>query len=297
MSFKLKNIVIHIILFIIRNLTRTAPFLIYILLWKTEVFLKYILRYRSKVIFTNLKRSFGNQYDDKQIKKIQNEYYHVLIRYIRETLYIISYDLKTLKSKIKLAESDKWLSFLSAQKSTIVTASHYGNWEMNMVMLPAFIQQRVVAFYKPISDKTVDGIMLKIRSAYGLELHPIEQTARIMSKYKAENVLYIFIGDQSPLNMNGVYWNTFLHQDTPWLTGAEKLARKFNYPILYLKQQPQADGILSYILQFQSITEHPELEAPGEITEQYSRILEKEIEGQPAFWLWSHKRWKRAHLK
>lgn len=293
----MKNITIHIILCIIRNLTRSAPFLIDILLWKTKLFLKYILRYRSKVIFTNLKRSFGNQYDDKQIQKIQNENYDVLLRYIRETFYIISHDLQTLKSKIKLGESEKWLSFLSVQKSTIVTASHYGNWEMNMVLLPAFIQQRVVAFYKPISDKTVDHIMLKIRSAHGLELHPIEQTARIMTKYKAENVLYIFIGDQSPLNMNGVYWNTFLHQETPWLTGAEKLAKKFNYPVLYLKQVPQSEGTLSYILHFQSITENPDLEAPGAITEKYSRILEKEIINKPAFWLWSHKRWKRAHLK
>jgi KDO2-lipid IV(A) lauroyltransferase len=32
----------------------------------------------------------------------------------------------------------------------------------------------------------------------------------------------------------------------------------------------------------------------GEITEAHTLLLEKEIIQHPEFWLWSHKRWKRA---
>jgi len=31
----------------------------------------------------------------------------------------------------------------------------------------------------------------------------------------------------------------------------------------------------------------------GEITENHTRWLEKQIEAAPEFWLWTHKRWKR----
>ena len=31
----------------------------------------------------------------------------------------------------------------------------------------------------------------------------------------------------------------------------------------------------------------------GQITEAHTSKLEKEIVRQPAYWLWSHKRWKR----
>ena len=31
-----------------------------------------------------------------------------------------------------------------------------------------------------------------------------------------------------------------------------------------------------------------------EITEMYFRALEKSIQRQPAFWLWTHNRWKRT---
>ena len=31
----------------------------------------------------------------------------------------------------------------------------------------------------------------------------------------------------------------------------------------------------------------------GEITENHTHLLEKEIVKHPQFWIWSHKRWKR----
>jgi len=285
------------VLFFIRLITNRSPFVLKIVLWKTGLILQYILKYRSKVILSNLESSVGFQYSKEQIKNIHKKYYSVLIRYIREVFYIISYDKIRLKSLIKIDNAEKWSNYFQLQKSTIITASHYGNWEMNMVLLPCFVSQRVIAFYKPISDSTIDNIMLKIRSAFGLELYPIEQTMRVMNHLKDENILYVFIGDQTPLNMNGVYWNMFLHQATPWLTGAEKLAKKYNLPVLYLQQIPETETNISYTLRFHIITENPDYEASGSITEKYSRILENEIIAKPEYWLWSHKRWKRAHHK
>ena len=284
-------------LFFIRLITNRSPLVLKIVLWKTGLILQYILKYRSKVILSNLESSVGFQYSKEQIKNIHKKYYSVLIRYIREVFYIISYDKIRLKSLIKIDNAEKWSNYFQLQKSTIITASHYGNWEMNMVLLPCFVRQRVIAFYKPISDTTIDNIMLKIRSAFGLELYPIEQTMRVMNHLRDENILYIFIGDQTPLNMNGVYWNMFLHQATPWLTGAEKLAKKYNLPVLYLQQIPETETNISYTLRFHIITENPDYEASGSITEKYSRILENEIIAKPEYWLWSHKRWKRAHHK
>ena len=39
-----------------------------------------------------------------------------------------------------------------------------------------------------------------------------------------------------------------------------------------------------------SLNEHPVFFA----TEQYFRLLEKNIQRAPQYWLWSHKRWKRT---
>ena len=49
-----------------------------------------------------------------------------------------------------------------------------------------------------------------------------------------------------------------------------------------------------YELELQLITEAPETMKWGEITEAHTHMLEKAILEQPAYWLWSHKRWKRT---
>jgi KDO2-lipid IV(A) lauroyltransferase len=44
----------------------------------------------------------------------------------------------------------------------------------------------------------------------------------------------------------------------------------------------------------QTITENPKALNYGEISEMHTRLLEQEIKSKPEYWLWSHKRWKRA---
>lgn len=293
----MKSFIIHIILKFIKLIINYTPFLFEILLWKIKILLKHILKYRKKVIKSNLTNSFGKTFSNDEIELIMNQYYEVLIRYFRESMYIMAWPKEKLLNAIRPSNTEEWERFSAMNTSCIVTASHYGNWEMNMVLFPTLIKSRVVAFYKPISNKLIDSVMHNIRSKYGLELYPIEQTARIMTKLKHEQVMYIFIGDQTPVNMNGVYWNTFLNQKTPWLNGAEKLAKKYNLPVVYLKQIPESvqQENLFYTLDILPISDGKDI-GEVKVTEKYTRILEEEIISTPKYWLWSHKRWKRAHF-
>ncbi|MBL0101752.1 MAG: lysophospholipid acyltransferase family protein [Saprospiraceae bacterium] len=286
------------ILATIRFMVNYLPFTVAVFGWKLKVLLKYILKYRSKVISQNLQNSLQNRYTDKEILEFKNEFYDIMVRYITENLRVAAWPKEKLIARLSLRNKDYWSSYFKEQKSTIIMASHYGNWELNLMMFHHLAGHRAVGFYKPISNKVVDHMMLDIRSKHGLELYPIEQTARVMSRHKSENIIYFFIGDQSPLNMNGVYWNTFLNQQTPWLNGSEKLAVKYNYPVVYIHQIPcGAKETIWYNIELEVISQNPGNEAEGAITEKYSRLLEAQIWNQPPYWLWSHKRWKRAHLK
>ncbi|MGB4959298.1 MAG: lysophospholipid acyltransferase family protein [Saprospiraceae bacterium] len=293
----MKYYIIHIILYISKLIIRYLPWVVALKLNALPFVLRYIWRYRYDVIRQNLTNSFGQNLSPKAIKDIHIKYYRVLTDYIKESLFTAAWPLEKIRQKIEFEDGKKWNEYFGNQISTIITASHYGNWEMNMVLFPALVHQKVVAFYKPISSPEIEDIMKKIRSRHGLILYPIEQTIRIMTKFRNENILYIFIGDQTPLNMNGVYWNTFLGQDTPWLTGAEKLAKKYNYPVVYLKQQPSDINKKYYTLSIEMIADAPNRTLDGEITEKYSSILEEEINNKPEYWLWSHQRWKRGNQR
>ena len=41
------------------------------------------------------------------------------------------------------------------------------------------------------------------------------------------------------------------------------------------------------------LCDHAANTEPGELTDTYARLLEDNIHEQPAYWLWTHKRWKR----
>ena len=42
------------------------------------------------------------------------------------------------------------------------------------------------------------------------------------------------------------------------------------------------------------MTETPKETREGEITEMFANYLEQTIRREPAYWLWSHKRWKAS---
>jgi len=103
---------------------------------------------------------------------------------------------------------------------------------------------------------------------------------------------YIMAADQSPSNIDDCYWVNFLNRETAWLHGPEKYARKYNMPVFYVDIRKIKRGF--YELELVLLTDKPALMPDGKITRMYALELEKSILNEPAFWLWSHKRWKHS---
>jgi Kdo2-lipid IVA lauroyltransferase/acyltransferase len=73
-------------------------------------------------------------------------------------------------------------------------------------------------------------------------------------------------------------------------TGPEKLAIKFNYPVVYMNVQRPRRG--HYEVFPELLIPDPKATVENEISEKFMKRLEKEILNDPSPWLWSHKRWK-----
>ena len=98
------------------------------------------------------------------------------------------------------------------------------------------------------------------------------------------------MADQTPSKTNIHYWTQFLNQESAILIGPEKIASKGNYTLLYLDIKRVSRGY--YTGEYKLITDKPKESAPFYITETYVRMMEETILRDPAFWLWTHKRWK-----
>ncbi len=137
-----------------------------------------------------------------------------------------------------------------------------------------------------------DRIFLRLRSRFGSENIPKNTILRRIAGYKREDkkIVIGFISDQSPRPANIHDWVDFLHQDTPVFTGTERIAKSVDAAVFFADMQREGRG--RYRCRFQKMSDDVHTIPDYELTEAYMRLLEANIRRQPAFWLWSHKRWK-----
>ena len=74
------------------------------------------------------------------------------------------------------------------------------------------------------------------------------------------------------------------------MTGVERYAVKYDFPVIYGKITKQGRG--KYTIAYELVTDAPTQTSPNEITEKINRINEELIKAEPAYWLWTHRRWK-----
>ncbi|MFV3037538.1 hypothetical protein ACNI5A_30885, partial [Klebsiella pneumoniae] len=53
----------------------------------------------------------------------------------------------------------------------------------------------------------------------------------------------LMIADQSPRGVESDYWTEFLHQDTCWFTGMERMAKKLDYAVVFVAMKRRGRGL------------------------------------------------------
>lgn len=287
------NHIIYYIIYAILYLHALLPFRVLYIFSDILYFpLYYIIRYRLKVVRQNLKNSFPEK-NRKELKKIEKEFYHHLCDYFFETIKLLNISDEEIQRRITFKNIDLVKDLMQGDKSCIMFLGHYGNWEWVPSITLQFSDDTMLGqIYRPLKNKAFDDIFLKLRSRFGSISITKNHTLRSMLEFKKENkkVLIGFISDQTPSKINIHYWTNFLNQDTPVYTGVERIAKKTGFTVTYLDVIKTGRG--KYECEVKLITAESKSEPEFVITEKYIREIEKTILRQPAYWLWTHKRWK-----
>ena len=128
-----------------------------------------------------------------------------------------------------------------------------------------------------------------MRTRFGTRITPVNLTLRDMVAHRSQLTATAFIADQTAPK-DKAYWMTFLNQNTAVFTGAERLAVKFNYPVVYMNVKRVKRGY--YEVFPEMLFSNPKETAENEISHAFMNRLEQEIMLDPVPWLWSHRRWK-----
>jgi Kdo2-lipid IVA lauroyltransferase/acyltransferase len=252
----------------------------------------YVIGYRKKVVYENLKKSFPEK-TDQELTKIMKDFYLHFCDVIFETVKLLTISKKEFKKRCSInEESIKTFQYFFDKNQTFVgVMGHCGNWEWGAIAHQVYFTRMITGDYHPLSNKNFDTFMLNLRSRFGGNIVAMTQLYKRLITLKQQNISTTIglIADQTP-PPESAYWTTFLHQDTPVFNGTEKLAKKFNYPVVYLNIKKAKRGY--YNLSTTVITENPKDLPDGEISELHTKHLENNILAQPYTWLWSHRRWK-----
>lgn len=250
----------------------------------------YIIGYRKHVIKGNLNLVFPEK-SPSEIRKIMKGFYRQLCDTMVETIKSISISEKEIRKRFQVENIDILTPLYEQNKSVLLMAGHYGNWEWSGI-LNKMMQHQAHAVYKPLRSKQVDGLVKNIRERFGGVIVPNKGVVPMLyRKYqKGIKTLTYILSDQSPKDGTYKHRDTFLGIDVPVFTGTEELAKKFDFAVLYLKVQKIKRGY--YKATFEIITDTPKAFQDFEITRIFLDKLEVQIRETPALYLWSHKRWK-----
>ena len=257
------------------------------------VFLGRVLKYRKKIIHKNLKNSFPEK-SENEIFEIRNNFYKHFCDLIVESFSGFSISRKSIEQKITIENQDLLNEFAENGQNIILIGGHYNNWEMTAQRMPLVFMHDLFAIYKPLKNKFFDRKMKSSREKFGLNMISMKETKAYFNNKTNTPRAIIFGSDQSPSNSKKAYWTKFLNQDSAFLYGAEKYAKSFNWPVIYVSINKIKRG--DYLVQYKLITQKPKEESYGEIIKKFAFLLESDIKNQPEYWLWTHNRWKKKKI-
>lgn len=250
-----------------------------------------LIKYRLKLITKNLKNSFPNK-SENEIKGIRRYFYKHFSDLIVESLKGFTISEKRINKKIKIKNPELLNEMAKNGQNIILIGGHYNNWEMSAQKMPLECKHELFAIYKPLSNDFFDKKMKDSREKFGLIMIPMKETKNYFNTDDKKPRAIIFGSDQSPSNAKNAHWINFLNQESGFLYGAEKYAKEFNWPVVYVSIQKSERG--TYEVSFHLITDQPKQEPNGKIIKDFANLLEADINHNPPYWLWTHNRWKKS---
>lgn len=249
--------------------------------------------YRKKVVERNMRKAFPEK-SEAELQQLANKFYAYFCDLVVEIVKSLSISYTELQKRFHLGPDVLNLLNGYAEKgqSIIVAIGHHGNWEWAGNAYSVLAKHQLYGIYRPLHNKGFNKIIEKVRTRFNTKLISDKEVIPAMRQNRKDNVISatVFLTDQTPTGKN-MYWTQFLNQETPVFWGVERIAKMFDYPVVYVQFIRLRRGY--YTAKAYTLVEQPRLlKEEGQISELHTRAIEKGILEQPETWLWTHRRWK-----
>ncbi len=253
------------------------------------VLIYHVIGYRKKVVYQNLKLVFPEK-SEEEILGIRKDFFKHMCDMFLEMVKTMSLSKSEVKKRFNVVNIEKLIE-IEKTKSTLILLPHYANWEWP-VSMNNYVNSKGYAVYQKIGNDYFDKWIKRVRARWNTTLISQNETVKTVVRNKQNGIIGTFgmVSDQSPQVHRAKYWTEFMGIKVPVFVGAETMARKMDLAVVFLKVTKVKRGF--YNAEFIPITTSGSQTAKNEITDTFLRLTEQQIREKPAYYLWTHKRWK-----
>lgn len=275
--------------------SRLPFWLLYILSDALFVLVYRVIGYRKKVVRKNLALS-GLATTTAEILRIEKKFYRYLCDLFLEAIKVNGMSKKQIMRRFVIKNPEVLDAFAKEGKSVFMLIGHYGNFEW-MLSLGYHVAHTPYAIYAPLENRYFDSYFRNVRSKHGSYLISRKRFSKEFAEMQRANTLSVigFAGDQSPQRKRKNYYRTFFGHEVPVFTGAERLGKEFDVPILMGKIRRTKRG--HYETTLSILAKNPTTVPDYTITDTYFEELESQIKEDPSLYFWTHNRFKLMRQK
>ena len=256
------------------------------------IILYYVIKYRQKVVDKNLGNSFPEMKPEER-ERTKKMFYMHLSDCIVETIKMLHISDKEMSERVVVNNTELIENKANDGKSIILFMGHYGNWEWFQEVSKRYKKPGLSGeIYRHAKNKVFNRLIITIRSRFNTMQIEQKKAVRTLIGLNREGkqILVGFISDQRPNSSNLNHWLYFLNQETAIAVGGEEIGKHIGAHYVYLDIEKPSRG--HYVLTFKEIIPHNDIKDEYPVTAEFYRMFEQTIKRDPAYWLWSHDRWK-----
>ena len=240
---------------------------------------------RLDVTMENLRRAFGKEMSEKELKALARESYKNIGMTFIEMLLVprLRHDLLTIVDVSEI----KTLDYNAGDGQGIIFVSgHFGSWELSGAAI-ALSGIAMTAVAKEQSNPYADEYITRQRNSFGIKVvQPGASLKHLVKALRAGEGIGL-ISDQDA-GKNGVFVDFFGEKaSTPG--GAAQLALKYGSPIVISMTIRLKPGEYKSIYRPVEVLDGDTVES---ITQRFTTVMESVIREYPSQYFWMHRRWK-----
>jgi KDO2-lipid IV(A) lauroyltransferase len=250
----------------------------------------HVLRWHRELAARNLRNAFPEKSEVERARILRQSYVN-LGQTLAETFWGFGAGAEELARRVTIENRDLIARFVAQKRPVVLLTAHVCNWEWLLPAAGAQFDLPIDAVYKPLRVASLDAFIRETRSRFGGKPIPIQSFLFELMRRAGQPRAYAMVADQTPQRKMDKHWTRFLNQDTAFFTGADKIARFLDAPVVYVAMRRVDKG--HYSVRLHVLVEPPyEDDTDLQVIERYARRLELEIRESPPDWLWVHNKWK-----